>query len=77
MSLLPSYEPLKLSSKKRGCGCISGCHGWGDWVISPRPKTGSACAPQVTAVGDLLGPSLNGLERLLQIPTGGTSRSDR
>ena len=31
----------------------------------------------MTAVGDLLGPSLNGLERLLQIPTGGTSRSDR
>ena len=27
-------------------------------------------------MGDLLGPSLNGLERLLQIPTGGTCRSD-
>ena len=30
---------------------------------------------QVTAVGDLLGPTISGLERLLQIPTGAWARA--
>ena len=36
----------------------------------PTTSVSGSAKLSVTAVGDLLGPSLNGLERLLQIPTG-------